>query len=49
MPKYLFIPQDKYTRIVAIMCNYKFDSDNGIAVVFKNEKFDTVGNQDIIL
>lgn len=49
IPKYLFIPQDKYTRTVAIMCNYKFDEDNGIAVVFKNEKFDSIGNQDSIL
>ena len=49
VPKYLFIPRTNGTRTVAIMCNYKFDSDNGIAIVFKNEKFDSVGNQDSIL
>lgn len=49
MPKYLFVPNDKHNHIVAIMCNYKFDSDNGIAVVFKNEKFSSIGNQDSIL
>lgn len=49
IPKYLFISRTNGTRTVAIMCNYKFDSDNGIAIVFKNEKFDSVGNQDSIL
>ena len=49
IPKYLFVPNDKHNRIVAIMCNYKFDQDNGIAVVFKNEKFSSIGNQDSIL
>ena len=33
----------------AIMCNYKFDMENGIAVVFENEKFSDIGKQDIIL
>lgn len=49
MPKYLFVKRNEKKHIVAIMCNYKFDNDNGIAVVFENEKFVAVGDQDIIL
>lgn len=49
MPKYLFVRRSVAKRTVAIMCNYKFDEDNGIAIVFENEKLTKVGNQDIIL
>ena len=49
MPKRIFIPKEKETRVFAIMCNFKFDIEHGLAVVFKNEKFKEVGPQDIIL
>lgn len=49
IPKYLYVKRDDSKRIVAIMCNYKFDVENGIAVVFENEKFSDIGKQDIIL
>lgn len=48
-PKYLYVARNKEKRVVAIMCNYKFDPENGIAVVFENEKFSKIGMQDIIL
>lgn len=48
-PKYLYIVRDENVHTVAIMCNYKFDEEHGIAVVFKNEKISKVGKQDIIL
>ena len=47
-PKYLYVPKSK-NRIVAIMCNYKFDNDNGICIVFKNNKFSNIDTQDYIL
>lgn len=49
MPKSIFIPHTKKHRTVAIMCNYKFDMEHGIAVVFENGKFKKVGMQDIVL
>lgn len=49
IPKYLYIPRVENKRIVAIMCNYRFDQDNGIAVVFENTKLCDIGVQDIIL
>lgn len=49
MPKSIFVPHSKKRRTVAIMCNYKFDMEHGIAVVFENGKFKKVGPQDIVL
>lgn len=48
-PKYLYVARNKEKHVVAIMCNYKLDPENGIAVVFENEKFSKIGMQDIIL
>ena len=49
MPLYLFAVRNNEKRVVAIMCRYRFDLENGIAVVFENEKLKQVGSQDIIL
>lgn len=49
MPKSIFVPHSKNRRTVAIMCNYKFDMEHGIAVVFENGQFRKVGPQDIVL
>lgn len=48
-PKYLYIARNTDKNVVAIMCNYKFDPENGIAVVFENEKYKMTGKQDIVL
>ena len=49
VPKYLYVPRENEKRVISIMCNYKFDQENGIAVVFENENFCKIGKQDIIL
>ena len=49
MPKSLFVRRDEAKRIVAIMCDYRFDMEHGLAVVFENEQFKMIGEQDIIL
>ena len=49
IPKSILIPRENDTRVVALMCNYKFDMEHGLAIVFENEKYKTVGPQDIIL
>ena len=48
MPKSISVPKAK-KRVVALMCNYKFDMENGIAVIFEDEKFKKVGPQDLVL
>lgn len=49
MPKTLYIKRSLEDRIVAILCNFKFDIEHGLAVVIKNEEIVNIGNQDIIL
>ena len=48
MPKSILIPAEK-KRTVAIMCYFKFDMEHGLAVVFENEAFKTIGPEDIVL
>ena len=45
-PKAILIKQD--TRI-AIMCDYRYDEEHGLAIVFDHDGNITVGMQDIIL
>lgn len=49
MPRYLFVPQGSKRRTVALMCDYRFDPEHGLAIVFENEKLKEIGPQDIIL
>jgi hypothetical protein len=50
IPKEIYVqrPTDN-SRVVGLLCNYKFDADNGLAVVFKNEQFVQVNTEDVIL
>ncbi len=48
-PKYLYVPRTEGRHVVSIMCNYKFDQEHGIAVVFEDKAFARIGKQDIIL
>ena len=49
MPKSIFVPHSKSHRTAAILCNYKFDAEHGIAVVFEDGCFKKIGPQDIVL
>lgn len=46
IPIELIALRDKSARKVALMCNYRYDPEHGIAVVFKNEKLLEVIPQD---
>lgn len=49
MPKYLFVKRDEEKSVIAVMCDYKFDIEHGIAIVFENGKFRKVDSQDAVL
>lgn len=49
MPKYIFIVRDEKNRVASLMCDYKFDMEHGLAIVFQNEKLSQIGPEDIIL
>ena len=48
IPMSISVPKAK-ERVVAILCNYKFDMEHGIAIIFENEKLKDIGPQDLIL
>lgn len=48
IPKRIYITQSEEEEF-AIMCNYKFDMEHGIAIVYKGGKYKEAGPQDIIL
>ena len=47
IPKCIYFPNEK--GIYAVMCNFKFDFEHGMAIVFENNKFKTIGEEDIVL
>ena len=49
MPVSIFVKREKEKHVVALLCDYKFDMEHGIAIVFENEKLNQIGIQDIIL
>lgn len=48
MPKSIFVSHRENQHVVSILCNYKFDIEHGIAVVFENEHFKEVVSQDML-
>ena len=50
IPKSIYIQRtNDDRRVVGLLCNYKFDMEHGLAIVFENEQLKTVGTQDEIL
>lgn len=48
IPKSISVPKSK-KRVVALMCNFKFDMEHGLAIIFEDEKLKKVGPQDLVL
>ena len=48
IPKSISVPKSN-KRVVAVMCNYKFDMEHGLAIIFEDEKLKEIGPQDLIL
>ena len=49
IPTDIYIPRTSETRTVALLCDYRFDEEHGLAIVFENEQFKEIGEQDIVL
>lgn len=50
MPQSIYVQRTTDgSHVIGLMCAYKFDMEHGIAVVFKNEVFERIGSQDILL
>lgn len=48
-PKCFLVPRLENKHVFAIMCEYRFDMEHGLAIVFEDGICKTVGPQDIIL
>ena len=48
-PRTIYVPHtEKYHRS-AILCDYTFDEEHGLAIIFKDGKFEQIGSQDLII
>lgn len=50
MPKSIYVINSiDEKRTVALLCNFKFDMEHGLAIIFKNEEFSEIGDQSLII
>ena len=49
IPHTIFVPRKQKKSTVAILCNYKFDLEHGLALVFEGKKLAEICNPDAIL
>lgn len=48
IPKSIFIERNEENKVVALLCDYRFDNEHGIAIVFENGAFkEIVGQSDL--
>ena len=48
MPSSVFVKRETDKHVVALLCDFRFDEEHGIAILFENEKLVEIGTQDII-
>ena len=46
IPTSLLVKRDKKKRVVALLCDYRFDEEHGLALIFENERFVRIAPQD---
>lgn len=49
VPSSILIPQSEKNKRIILLCNYKFDIEHGIAIVFENNSFSKIVKQDDVL
>jgi hypothetical protein len=50
IPKSIYVQRAKDNRhLIGLMCNYKYDVEHGLVIIFENERFKSIGIQDEIL
>lgn len=49
IPEQIFVERNENKHVVALLCNYRFDEEHGLALIFENEKLRHIGPQDDIL
>lgn len=49
MPKQLYLPRRAGKCVAVLVCNYRFDPEHGIGIVFKDGLLENVGMLDMVL
>lgn len=50
IPTTLFVKRNKNSEhVIAIICNYKFNPDDGLSIVFKDNKLIEIGTENVII
>ena len=48
IPKSIFVERDEENKVIVLLCDYRFDNEHGIAIVFENGAFkEIVGQSDL--
>ena len=48
IPEAIYVKRNKRKHQIALLCNYRFDEEHGIAITYEDEKLKKIGTQDII-
>lgn len=49
IPTSLYLVRNDKYREAALLCEYRFDADHGIAIDYINEQLNEIGTQDLVL
>lgn len=49
MPSYVYVPYDTEHCTYVLMCDYKFDIEHGISILYEDGVFKSIGSQDEVL
>lgn len=49
VPQALYICRAEITRVVGLLCAYRFDPEHNLALIFENERLREIGPEDILL
>ncbi|WP_419058435.1 DUF6985 domain-containing protein [Enorma massiliensis] len=49
VPQALYICRSEITRVVGLLCAYRFDPEHNLALIFENERLREIGPEDILL
>lgn len=49
LPKAIYIPRNQQRHTVAILCDFRFDVEHGLAIIFCGGKLKEIGPDDIVL
>ena len=49
LPKTIYIPRNQQKHTIAILCDFKFDAEHGMAIVFTDGKLKEIGPEDNII